>query len=470
MSNCHHAAAPTYRTALVHLGFLPPADASDSDNDDAPDAADIEQMERDLANWDRIAPRDRLLVGVTATPNRSDAIGLGCVFQSIAYSYALKDAIADGWLVPITPWVVETTARLDEVRMNRGDFNQRELADAVNTQDRNQLAVASWQKYAPGQSTIAFTVDVNHAHALAETFRASGVRAAAVSGETPREERRDILRQFQEGRITVVTNCMVLTEGTDLPIASCILHAKPTKSATLYEQMTGRGLRLYPGKAECIVIDLVDIARKHSLMAAPVLYGLPPGIKSEAGKKLHQIADELEAFSAKHPGFNLDKLGRVSLEQLAVQARTFDIWNVPTLGAFGQGRALNWVKVTADTFRQQYPWGDGVEVVSIAPDLLGQFAVTLTLRPNDGSPARQRVIASGLQRAEEGADVAEKFILTERREVTKLTAVDAPWRSQPASAKQIKFLMWKGCPVHKGITKGEAADKINRYRAQQEQV
>jgi len=244
VDEAHHCGAPTYRTALVHLGFLPPADASDEENIEAASFDDVAVMTKALEAWDTQAPQDRLLVGFTATPNRSDAIGLGCVFQTIVYSYNLRDAISDGWLVPITPWVVETQESLDDVRVHHGEFNQKDLAEAVNKSRRNLLAVAAWQEHGQGRPTLAFTVDVTHAHALAETFRDAKTRALALSGETPKDDRRLTLRQFLDGQIDVITNCQVLTEGTDLPLTSCIVHAKPTKSATAYEQMCGRGLRI----------------------------------------------------------------------------------------------------------------------------------------------------------------------------------------------------------------------------------
>ena len=153
VDEAHHAAATTYRTALGHLGFLPLAAAEGAEDDvEAATYEDVEKMSDMLRDWDARAPKDRLLVGVTATPNRSDAIGLGCVFQTIAYSYGLRDAISDGWLVPITAWAIDTQDSLDEVRISRGEFNQKDLAEKVNNARRNELAVAGWLERAYGPS------------------------------------------------------------------------------------------------------------------------------------------------------------------------------------------------------------------------------------------------------------------------------------------------------------------------------
>lgn len=466
IDEAHHAAASTYRTALVHLGFLPPAEASEKLDLEAANFEDVADMEKALLGWDDIAPKDRLLVGFTATPNRSDAIGLGCVFQRISVSYGLKKAIEDKWLVPITPWVVETDSNLDDVRMNRGEFNQRDLADAVNNEPRNLLAVAAWREHAPLESTLAFTVDVAHAHALAAAFQNDGVNARALSGETPKDERRAILAAYTAGTVQVITNCMVLTEGTDLPRTGCILHAKPTKSATLYEQMTGRGLRIHPGKTECIVIDLVDVARRHSLQSSPVLYGLPPGLKAQ-GKKLDELAAEYEELLAKYPHLDPNALGHVTLEQLRAHTATFDIWSVPEMGEYGTGLTMNWIRTSAggDTFKLQYPWQNGSEILSVEPNLLGKYDLVATFRLSGapGTPAlvRQRTVATGIETAPAALRVAEVFVAGERSSVVRLKDREAPWRTRPISPKQISLLRRLRVPFNEGITMGAASDLID---------
>jgi hypothetical protein len=274
------------------------------------------------------------------------------------------------------------------------------------------------------------------------------------------------LAEFQAGAVEVVVNCMVLTEGTDLPRAACILHAKPTKSATLYEQMTGRGLRLFEGKRDCVVIDIVDIAKKHSLMAAPSLYGLPPRLVSEAGRSLSEMAAAWEEFSAAHPGVNVERMNRIAIEQLAVMASTFSVWEIPSLGAFAAGRALHWVKTAADTFRIQYPWRDGTEVVQVAPDLVGQYAISCTFRAPSG--VRQRTLATGLASATLAAEFAERYVLAERPDVTRLVDRRARWRRDVASEKQKRALRWRRIPFREDITKGEASALLDLANARGE--
>jgi len=466
----HHAAASTYRSAFVRLGFLPQGLSSEDSNIDQATLEDVEKMTTALGEWDQQAPKDRLLVGVTATPNRSDAIGLGCVFQSIAYSYALKQAIADGWLVPIEPWVIETGASLDHVGLNRGDFNQRQLAEAVNSEWRNTLAVSAWHERAFGLPTIAFTVDVAHAYAVAEAFRARGVTAAAVSGKTDKDERRQILADYRAGRITVIANCMILTEGTDLPLTECILHLKPTQSATLYEQMTGRGLRIHPGKTRCVVIDLVDVARRHSLQAAPVLYGLPPGLKT-AGQDLREVDRELDDFRTKYPSFDVDgalQQGCTSLAELGARAATFDIWTVQSLGSMAAVATFSWVRM-GEAFRLQYPWMDGTETLTVQQDVLGHWDVAVAYRERQGPTGapvtRQRTLAAQVTTAEEALKLGEAFVTGERSTVTRLADRDAAWRKKPATEGQLRYMAKLRVPVKPGLTSGEASTLIDMAKA-----
>jgi ATP-dependent helicase IRC3 len=451
VDEAHHAAASTYRAALTQLGFLPADLATD----------DVEELQSALVAWDRTAPRDRLLVGVTATPNRSDAVGLGCVFESMVYSYPLRQAIVDGWLVPIVAWSIETRANLDAVKTTAGDFNQKQLAEAVDNTARNRLAVSAWLEHAEGLQTLAFTVDVKHAHAVAAAFETAGVSAAAVSGETPKLERRQMLEAYTDGRITVLANCMILTEGTDLPATGCILHLKPTKSATLYEQMTGRGLRLFDGKDACVVIDLVDIARKHSLQTAPVLFGLPPALVTN-GRNLEELKQRYDEFTEKYPGLTLSA-GRKTLEQLEAMARQVDVWNLPSMGALANGLTCRWLRMAEDAFRLRYPWQQMMESVDVAPDLVGQWVVTASWRAMEAGqtvPAPVTV-ARGLMSPREALQAAEDYVRTSRGSALRLKAQAAPWMGRPASAKQVELLRKWGAPIKRGLTAGEASEMID---------
>jgi hypothetical protein len=411
------------------------------------------------------------------------------VFQTIAFSYALKDAIRDGWLVPITTWVVETETSLDGVRTRGDEFVTKDLSATVNTDARNLKAFAAWKEQAEGRPTIVFGVDVAHAHALAGVWMDAGHSAAVISGKTPKEERRRTLERFRDGRLEVLVNCMVLTEGTDLPMVSCIVHAAPTKSAALYEQKTGRGLRPLPGdptgperaefkgvlaKPDCIVIDVVDVSRRHSLMGAPVLYGLPPGLIAKKPKPLEDLEAELLKLEDEFQGFDLEGQftdgAHLSLEDLRAKAEYHDVWKVQQ-AALGTGRALAWTRV-GDAYELEYPWRDagwmdGWERVRLSMDTMARWEITLMFkervpRSERRAPTRrQQTIANGLLSSDDAAGVAEAFILQHRRRAEKHTRKDAPWRSRPASADALALARRMRFEVNESMTAGEVSDLIN---------
>ena len=118
-----------------------------------------------------------------------------------------------------------------------------QLAAAVNTTDRNARIVAAYKQHTPGMQALVFTASVEHARDIAEEFIANDVKAEWASGETPRDERERIVRDFRSGELNVLVNCGLYLEGFDVPSVQVILNARPTKSTTLYTQITGRALR-----------------------------------------------------------------------------------------------------------------------------------------------------------------------------------------------------------------------------------
>ena len=147
-----------------------------------------------------------------------------------------------------------------------GDFSPGELEAAVNIEGANKAVADAYEKYAKGQ-TLIFAVSVAHARAIAREIPGS---VAVIGGE----EREETLRKFQRNEIKVLVNCLVFTEGTDLPNIETIMIARPTQNISLYTQMIGRGTRLYPGKERMTLIDLVGSCDGVNLCTAASLLGL----------------------------------------------------------------------------------------------------------------------------------------------------------------------------------------------------
>ena len=236
--------------------------------------------------------RPGFILGVTATPERADGKGLRDRFgPRPLYSYPLRQAINDGWLARIRQYAVETSTCLDGVSRRCGDYAEGELGHAVNTPSRNRTIVEAYQKRGEGRRAVVFAVNVQHVQDLTAAFQEAGIKAAGVIGSMPRDERRELLKAFDAGRVPVLVNCEILTEGYDSPGIEVILMARPTQSRTFYIQAVGRGLRLAPGKKNLLVLDFVDNSRRHKLVTIMDLMG---AVKEQdaGGRDVIEVADE----------------------------------------------------------------------------------------------------------------------------------------------------------------------------------
>jgi len=216
-------------------------------------------------------------LGVTATPERLDGKGLAKWFgNEPVYVYPLIQAIREKHLVDIVQYQIETETDLDTVSTRMGDFAEGELAEAVNTHARNRAIVQAFRKRGGSRRAIVFAVNLSHAHNLALEFSEAGFASACVSGRMALEERRDWLHRFAAGRVQVLVNCEILTEGFDDPDCSCIIMARPTESRAFYTQCIGRGLRRPKHnheKRDCLILDITDNCKRHKLITVTSLLG-----------------------------------------------------------------------------------------------------------------------------------------------------------------------------------------------------
>lgn len=201
---------------------------------------------------------DAFVLGVTATLTRADRKKLGTVIQSVAHEVGLRELIDRGRLVyPVGIRVRVDDLHLERVRSAGGDLVRAEVGEAIEgSLAPEAIAKAIWE-HAPDRPTIVFAPTVHSAGVIRDALVASGLTAAVVWGEMGKDHRARVLDDYRARRVQILCNVGVLTEGTDLPLTSCIVMARPTKSRGLYQQMVGRGLRTDPGKRDCVVLDLV---------------------------------------------------------------------------------------------------------------------------------------------------------------------------------------------------------------------
>lgn len=379
----------------------------------------------------------KLLLGVTATPNRSDSVGLELLFDKIVFSRELLQMIESGWLSNVKAYRVDTETLLDEVEVRQGDFVTKQLERVVNTPGRNRLVVEKYKELGEGMPAIAFTVDVAHSNDLAKSFMDAGIKAYAISGSTPERDRRKLIEMYSRGDIDVLVSCQALLEGFDAPRASVGLFCRPCKSRLMYTQSFGRILRPHPAPEEAagwkgwtkpyaIAIDFVDVSAKHQLSSVASLFGLPPKFNLK-GKKATEVVKEVERAQAKAPGVNLTLYNDV--ESLRGVVEKIDLFAKPTIpDEVRKLSKLAWVTGISQGAYQLCLPDKGMLTVKV--NTLGQFDV---YRHTNGVRS-QLTVAPNLQAALSVADANVP------REAAQMLMADANWRYEKPSEKQVGLL------------------------------
>ena len=204
------------------------------------------------------------IVGFTATPNRGDRKGLKDVFNNCSHQIEVASLIREGFLVPPKTFVIDVGVQQDlqNVRKTVSDFDMGQVEQIMNKRAINEKIVEEWQEKAGNRKTVIFCSTVIHAQDLCDEYRRAQIRAEIVTGETPSDQRKQILHDLEHGDVQVVVNVAVLTEGFDAPPVSCIVLTRPCSYKSTMVQMIGRGLRTidpneYPNiiKKDCIILD-----------------------------------------------------------------------------------------------------------------------------------------------------------------------------------------------------------------------
>lgn len=367
------------------------------------------------------------LIGFTATPNRGDKVRLDTVFSKIIFQRNLKWGIKNGYLCNIECRRVDIGFDLSAVHTRRGDYAPGELDEAM---DGTADAIAQAYRDLAHGATLIFAVSVHQAEEIASRI----TDAVVVTGNT--KNRKAIIDDFTAGKIPCIVNCMVFTEGTDIPRVETVIVARPTQSEALYAQMVGRGLRLYPGKDKLTLIDCVGITGRRSLCTAPSLLGID--MENVPARKQDDIEGDLFELPMK----------------VAAASDTPESWikNIQIVDLWAQDQKyqlhdINWFKMP-----------DGSMVCSLlnrqkltipCPDSLGMVNMA------DGS----RI---GMQEAFDRAYLKLKNIYPQQAYIWDLNAVRS-WGKRPASDKQMKIIQHrcKGFDAT-GLTKMQASQILNR--------
>ncbi len=197
------------------------------------------------------------LIGFTATPERLDKKNLLKLFHKLTFERNIYEMIMQGYLCNIESFRIKTKDKIT-TNSKSNDFKTIELKHLDNY-SRNALIYKTYFENCLDKKTLIFCLSVEHAEKIADYLRKEkGISAHHISGKQTIAHRKQIIQEFKSGKIKVLTNCQLLTEGFDEPSIESIIIARPTRSKALYCQMLGRGTRKFPGKTICSLYELTD--------------------------------------------------------------------------------------------------------------------------------------------------------------------------------------------------------------------
>lgn len=377
-----------------------------------------------------------LTAGFTATAGRSDKIGLGAVWQEITYQRGIVQMIAEDYLCDVRALQIGSDFNLGNAQVRAGDYTDSSLGAELERSDALESAAKAYRQYAEGRLGVAFTPTIATAHALAAALTKQGIRAEAVDGKMPTEQRRAVLARLHRGETRVVCNCAVLTEGWDEPAVSCALMLRPTKSAPFFVQMAGRVLRPFVGKDDALILDVAGSA-DLGLATVADLAGLPPG-SVKKGQSLLDAAEEQAALEKRKIAVAVQRTRQVDLLRRS-ELRWLDVEGAWVLPA---GAEQVMILMPASDDGADDTW-----------DVWRSEDKGRSLHRESGKPLTldwARGVGEEVARAQGGV----------------LSRADAGWRNRAPSEAQVSALERMGYAGKlSGITRGAASDLMTAHYA-----
>ncbi|WP_158230696.1 DEAD/DEAH box helicase [Frankia sp. CcI49] len=407
VDECHHALSQSYVTVLEHFGCYTSTRA----------------------------------LGVTATLARGDGEGLGGVWQTVAYERSVLEMICEGYLVNPRGRRVQVDIDFSAVRTKGGDYVASDLGEALAEAGFEQQIVEAYQRHGGGRPGLVFTPTVATAQSVAEALRAAGVKAQAVWGEMDRDARANAIEGLRNGELDILTNCAVLTEGTDIPRAKVAIMARPTKSGVLYRQMVGRVLRPYPGENDALILDIVGSTTDHRLCT---LLDLADGEIKEKVKKKPEEDEQQELFDGEDLVGAVERISKAKVRRVSAEE----------VNLFASTSRVTWLQTKTGVWF--IPAGDGQVFVRESSFKPGTWAIGGMPRTGDPVPfgsAPDLTLAMAL-----GEEHAARV---ERKAGSRFARKGTRWRDREPGTEQLQAAERWGVHPPPGASAGEVSDLIS---------
>lgn len=412
--------------------------------------------------------RDKLLLGMTATPNRSDGKPLKTLYDDITENYDLRWALSNGWLTDFEFFRVDTETDISNVKKRGSEFNQKELANAVNNDERNAQIFKAYKDYSDGEPAIVYCASVDHAKYLTALFNHNGVPSAVIHANTKKSDKKEYIEKYKSGEIKVLFNYGTLTTGFDAPDTATIILARPIGSELLVQQIIGRGLRpstdsfvnemdtveerkmgmRFSKKPYCKIIDFHDVTKNNNVCTPAVLFGLHKNLEPKEGDRFFKdVVEKLDKIQ-KEESFDVSKIENLEDIDLQVKRAKADLSSVMNVADEAKLHSnKSWVKIDEGHFEIAY--SEDKKVLSVVKNKLDQYE----LKEYDMETQTTKTL-NAFGSLSGSLNTADKY--ADETYDTKFDEMEK-WGGDGVTAKQAKhlrnFLRWKGLKV----------DKNNRY-------
>lgn len=217
-------------------------------------------------------------VGLTATPERLDGKGLSEWFDTLICGPGVGDLIKQRYLSDFR-YFAPSEPDLRKAKITAGDYNKSDIAKIMNTPVLIGDAVDEYLSKAKGKRALAFCSSVDASKSLVRRFKRKGIAAVHVDGTTPADERDQAVADLESGKIKVLSNVEVFTEGFDVPVIDAVILLRPTKSLMLFRQMVGRALRVASGKSKALILDHAGLWLDHGFPNDEIPWSLDGGAR-----------------------------------------------------------------------------------------------------------------------------------------------------------------------------------------------
>ncbi len=237
--------------------------------------------------------RGAICIGLTATPQRLDGQGLKSYYDVIVRGPEVNWLIDNGYLSKYKAFASPVDLDFSKVHTKMGDYDKKETSDIVHNATVTGNAVGQYKKICNGKSAIVFAINIAHSQSIVDTFNKEGIVARHLDGKTPKKERDNLINDFKNKKITILSNVGLFSEGFDVPNLDAVIMLRPTQSLGMALQMVGRGLRPHNDKEFAYLIDHVGNFQRH---------GLPDKVhewKLEGRKKSSKVTDEIKIKTCK---------------------------------------------------------------------------------------------------------------------------------------------------------------------------